>query len=377
MDPEICEPVLEVSCGDACKCVPQTATDYRMVNPKLKKDDTELRVHGIAPCCGFGMFEPCPEGQAEIFRIVSRVYDSSTNTSTLTIVRGLPFTGCDSDEGMQELIFEHYSNQKLTIGSTDIHYYYCQICKQLECIENEIRCYVETEEDLPEDGECGQRCIIWNGGFPILYVFDCEDGPGGGQGWTPVNCTTLISSDNSILVERDGCEWNLRIGWAIGTVQLPPPPYHEAFVPGTFTSGYTSAIANYNFLNPLTVPVLVRYVIHSSAGTKLPGSIDYYWGSQRLVINSNLPEMNSGAFSSTSTTTTQETERSLRPDSPLPREIRGGTSVEIQWVVQPGQTLAISMLADGNAIYPNAGTVLFWNDPSQARHYLNYIPLRS
>lgn len=175
-----CDPRLTVDCEFACNCNPQTATTYTMVNANIAKGDSVLVVQGEAPCCGFGIWKPCPTGQAEIFRIQNGVYNAINDTTTLTIVRGLAFSGCDY-AGDSDLAFAHTATQELIIGDVGIHYYYCALCARIACLE-EVECCAADYAAIQAiaDPEVGQRCVAWNSGSPMMYVYDCL---GVGAGW--------------------------------------------------------------------------------------------------------------------------------------------------------------------------------------------------
>lgn len=176
-----CDPRPEVNCDYACNCAPQTATVFQMVNASVTKFDTELTVQGEAPCCGFGLWKPCPTGQSEIFMITNAVYNPINDTTTLTIVRGLAFSGCDFT-GDSNLAFSHTAVQELIIGDVGIHYYYCALCARMDCLEE--NCCKEDYDEilLIEDPHPGDRCVAWNDGEPIMYIYDCF----GELGWIPL-----------------------------------------------------------------------------------------------------------------------------------------------------------------------------------------------
>jgi hypothetical protein len=173
-------------CDLGCDCLPQTATEYEITVAKILVTDTEITVKGEAPDCGYGMWIPCEPDKGEIFKITGASYNSGNDTTLLTVIRGLAYDGCD-ETGDPTLVYEHPQTQKLVIGSSEIHYYYCDLCEKLDCAENKLRCCVASYDDILAitDPMPGDRCVAWNSGEPVMYIYDCGDS---GEGWKPICC---------------------------------------------------------------------------------------------------------------------------------------------------------------------------------------------
>ena len=163
-------------CENTCRCNPTTVNKYVLAQAKVQRGDTSFVVNDpecTIPDCGYGMWTGCPQGQPEVFKILSKICNPN-GTTTINIRRGLPFTGCDDSTSYIELQSDHFAVEELLIGSSDIHYYQCNICA-------EIRCVVDSVEELAETAELGQRCIVLGEGCPELYVYTCD-------GWKSTSC---------------------------------------------------------------------------------------------------------------------------------------------------------------------------------------------
>lgn len=122
------------------------------------------------------------------------LYTSAEQTTTqcdggnIWVLSGLYYYYNDcSFEQKAELNVAHSRTEKINIGNPNLNFWSCRECKCRTELTEEVRCTVNTVDDLSLNPTCGQRCMVRNGGNPIEY--SAMDMGGGVCAWRRVNNT--------------------------------------------------------------------------------------------------------------------------------------------------------------------------------------------